>query len=304
MLRSISKDVWAHEADLRMPGGVPMPCRATLMSLPGGSLALHSPLAIDDATAKEVDAIGEVRFLIAPNCLHWMYLRRAKERYPGARVVGAPGLEKKLSGLAFEPLPASGVVEGIEGLRVQRIEGASRMGEHAFFHQASRSLVVTDLVFNIHGSPSFRLRLYLRLIRAYRRTAQSLVWRMLVNDRAAAASSASTLLTWDFDRLIMAHGDVLEANARERTRKALSWMTARVPALLPSGATESLIEDDADDARCEQHLRLGGRSNGPRPTLRMDLRPGRRLVEEEPAPERLRLRQRIVEVADRIRRTC
>ena len=77
MLRSIAEGVWAHEADFRLPGGIPMPSRATLMRLSDGSLALHSPLAIDDATAREIGAIGVVRFLIAPNCMHWTFLRHA-----------------------------------------------------------------------------------------------------------------------------------------------------------------------------------------------------------------------------------
>jgi hypothetical protein len=236
MLRPIAENVWAQETDIRMPGGVPIPNRTTLIRLTSGALALHSPQAIDDATAKAIDAIGEVRFLIAPNCMHYMFLKAAKARYPNARVLGAPGLGTKLGGLPFEPLPLSGYVEGLEGVRVQRIEGAPRMAEHAFFHEPSRSLVVTDLVFNIHRSDSFVMRLCLRLGGAYRRTAQSLMWRFLVRDRIAAASSASTLLAWNFERLIMSHGDVVQADARQRAGEALSWMTARTPRLLPQGS--------------------------------------------------------------------
>jgi hypothetical protein len=234
MLRSITEGVWAHEADFRAPGGVPLPARATLLRLADRTLALHSPLAIDDATARQIDAIGRVRFLIAPNCMHWTYLRGAKERYPDARVLGAPGLEKKVGGLAFEPLPADGTVDGLDGLMIQRIEGAPRLAEHVFLHEASRSLVVADLVFNIHRSRSFLLRLYLRLARMYGRTAQSIIWRLLVKDRAAAAGSAAAVLAWSFDRLIVAHGDVVEHTASERTREALAWMLEGAPRLLVS----------------------------------------------------------------------
>ena len=232
MLRSVAEGVWVHEVDLRMPGGVLFPARATLLMLADRALALHSPLAIDDATARQIDDIGQVRFLIAPSCRHWMHLRRAKERYPDARVLGAPGLEAKLGGLEFERLPADGAVEGLHGLSVQRIEGAPRLAEHVFLHQASRSLVVADLVFNIHRSQSSLLRLYLRLARMYRRTAQSIVWRLLVNDRAAAAGSSATILAWSFDRVIVAHGDIVDDGARERMREALAWMLKGAPRLL------------------------------------------------------------------------
>jgi hypothetical protein len=233
MLRSIGEGLWAHEVDLRMPGGLPFPARATLLRLGDRTLALHSPLAIDEATARQIDALGRVRFLIAPNCRHWMHLQHAKERYPDARVLGAPGLEKKLGSLAFEPLPADGSVDGLDGLWVQRIEGAPRLAEHVLLHPASRSLVVADLVFNIHRSQSALLRLYLRLGRMYRRTAQSVVWRLLVNDRVAAARSAAAVLAWSFDRLIVAHGEVVEDGAHERIREALVWMLEGAPRLLP-----------------------------------------------------------------------
>ena len=75
-----------------------LPSRATIVRLRDGSLVLHSPLAIDDATAMRIDALGEVRFLLAPNCMHWMFLKAAKKRYPNARVFGAPvGAHDKLA---------------------------------------------------------------------------------------------------------------------------------------------------------------------------------------------------------------
>src|SRR5271170_8206523 len=96
MLHLIADDVWGHEQDLRLPGGLPLPCRATVIRLRDGGLVLHSPLAIDDATARELAALGEVRALVAPNCVHWLFLKGAMERFPRARVFGAPGLERKV----------------------------------------------------------------------------------------------------------------------------------------------------------------------------------------------------------------
>lgn len=37
------------------------------MRLSGGGLVVCSPLAIDDATATEIDALGERRFFVAPS---------------------------------------------------------------------------------------------------------------------------------------------------------------------------------------------------------------------------------------------
>lgn len=231
MLRHIGEDIWAHEKDIPLPGGMSMPGRATILRLRDGQLVVHSPLAIDDATAEEMATLGEVRYLIAPNTYHWLFLKAAKERYPKARAFGPAGLEKKLGGFAFEHLPSSerGVVDGIGGLRVGRIEGAPSMEEHVLLHEPSQSLIVTDLMFNVHDCSSFGMRFFLRVMGAWKKTTQSRMWRFLVKDRAAAARSAADLLSWDFSRVVVAHGDVVEDDARERARQALAWMMSGAP---------------------------------------------------------------------------
>lgn len=204
-----------------------MPARATFLRVDSGGLLVHSPLGIDDETASHIDALGEVRFLVAPKCMHWLFLKAARDRYPGAQVLGAPGLEKKLRGVPFEPLPESGRIPGAGGVRVLRVQGAPIESEHAFFHENSRSLAVADLIFNIHATRSLVMQMRLRLGGAYRRTAQSRVWRFLVRDRAAAASSARTLLGWD--RVVVAHGEVVVDRARDHTVEALRWMSTGSP---------------------------------------------------------------------------
>jgi Domain of unknown function (DUF4336) len=236
MLKRIAENVWAHEKDIRMGPGMNMPGRATILRLDDGRLIVHSPLAIDDATAKEIDALGDVRFLVAPNCMHWMFVKAAKERYAKARVFAAPGLAKKLGSFPSEPLPVSGELDGACGVRVESVQGAPSMEEHVLFHEPSRSLLVTDLIFNLHECRSFGMRLFLRLGGCWKRTAQSKMWRFLVKDRAAAAQSAQTILGLDFERIVVAHGNVIEDDAREQARRALEWMTRGTPKLLGAGS--------------------------------------------------------------------
>jgi hypothetical protein len=236
MLKTIGADIWAYGKEIKLGAGMSMPCRATILRLPDGQLVVHSPLALDDATAKEIDGLGDVRYLIAPNCIHWMFLKAAKERYPKARVFGAPGLAKKLGSFAFEHLPERGEIDGVRGLRVERIQGVPNIEEHAFLHEASRSLIVTDLMFNIHQCRSFGMRCVLRIVGAWKKTSQSRIWRLMVKDRAAAARSASNVLSWDFERVVVAHGEVVEDDARERARQALTWMTSGARPLLGPGS--------------------------------------------------------------------
>ncbi|MBX3201103.1 MAG: DUF4336 domain-containing protein [Labilithrix sp.] len=238
MLQRIADGVWSQESVVAMgPGGVfRMPCRATIVRLDDGGLVVHSPIAMDDRAASELDALGDVRALVAPNAMHWLFLAAAKARYPKARVLAAPRLSQKLAGFAFEPLPARGGLDGLDGLRVERVQGASGIDEHVFLHEASRSLLVTELLFNIHACESFWMRALLRVSGTWRKTAQSRAWRMFVDDRAAAARSATAILSLDFARVVPAHGEPIEDDARARTREALRWMTAGAPPLLGEGS--------------------------------------------------------------------
>ncbi|WP_437682543.1 DUF4336 domain-containing protein [Sorangium sp. So ce131] len=236
MLRAIAEDVWAYGGNIKMPFGR-LPSRTTVVRRADGGLVIHSPLAFDDAAAREIDALGEVRALVAPSCLHHLFLKAATERWPRASVLGAPGLEKKLSGLPFTPLPRSGVAPEIgDDLGVRLVEGVPYITEHVFLHARSRTLIVTDLLFNVHEVRGFALKVFLWLGGAYKKTAQDHVWRVLVRDRAAAARSVADVLAWDFERVVVAHGDVIEGDAKDRARRALAWMGAGATPVLPAAS--------------------------------------------------------------------
>lgn len=214
-----------------LPGRFHLPTRMTVLPLARGGIALVSPIPIDDSLAARLATLGEVRFLIAPNVLHHLYLGAAIQRYPDASVLAPPGLHKKRPDLRLdrsllEPLPPA-LAESVE---VQRIEGAQAVDEFVFFHRATRSLVVTDLVFNVVRPEGWVTGLVLRLVGCYRRLGQSRAWRVFIKDRAAAADSLSRMLAWPFETLIMAHGDIVHSDAEHDPR---AMLTAAVRWVLP-----------------------------------------------------------------------
>lgn len=95
-----------------------------------------------------------------------------------------------------------------------------------FFHHASRSLIVADLLFNLREVGGFAAPLLLRMMGVHRRLAQSRAWRFTVRDRAAFAATGHRLLALEPERLIVAHGDVIERLAPDQLAQALKWMLA------------------------------------------------------------------------------
>jgi hypothetical protein len=234
-LRSLSPDVFSYADDLRVPGGMLLPSRSTVVRSAKERIAIVSPLGFDDDAARAIDALGEVEALIAPSCIHYLFLKRAIARWPKARVLGAPGLERKIPGVAFEPLPTTGDIEVLGGeLRVREIEGVPYIREHVLLHARSRSLLVTDLVFNVHEARGFGMPIFLRVVGAWKKTAQSRMWRLFVKDRVAAGASLAEVLSWSFDSVVMAHGEPVTSEARERLAGALTWLTSAHRAALPA----------------------------------------------------------------------
>jgi hypothetical protein len=232
MLRAIDNNLWQATGDLWMPGGMHFPIRMTVIRLETGGLVLHSPIPIGEPLARELAALGPVEHLIAPNKLHHLYLGAAMERYPEARVFVAPGLAQKRADLPLTPdmrqVPEvwSGQLEPI------LLRGVPWINEVVFFHPPSQTLVVTDLFFHITQSQGWVAPVVLRLVGAWRKPAQSLLWRLSCKDKDALAQDMARVFALPLARVIPAHGDILEGDASARLRRALPWISslqARLP---------------------------------------------------------------------------
>jgi glyoxylase-like metal-dependent hydrolase (beta-lactamase superfamily II) len=228
-LTAIAADLWSHLHRQRLPGGAVMQTRMNVVRLGDGALLVHSPTPVDDVLAAEIAALGSVACIVAPNCYHHLHVTPFLTRFPGAKVYGAPGLAQKRPDLTLAgtlddgaAVPWAGVLDQIS------LAGAPKLNEVVFLHRASRSLLVTDLLFNVTTPDNWLTGLVLRLMGTYKRLGPSrlLRWR-LTKDRPALKASVERMLAWDFVRVIPGHGEVFESpEARERTRASLGWILA------------------------------------------------------------------------------
>ncbi len=207
-------------------GGLDFSGRTVIVELEGGGLLLHAPGSIDDTLAAAIGRLGEVKHLVAPNTLHHLYFGEAAERYPSATRWAAPGLPEKRPDLDFHHVLGTSTPTFAADFEPFPIDGIPWMNEFAFFHARSRSLVVTDLFFNIQTVSNLGSKLFFKLYGVFGRTAQSPIVRMMRKDRAAAAASVEALAALPFERAIPAHGEILETDAKARVDAALAKMRA------------------------------------------------------------------------------
>jgi hypothetical protein len=223
-LRRLAQDIWVVERPQRFYG-LEVGTRMTVIRLADGSLLLHSPVALDAELRRELDAVGRVRFAVAPNRVHHLYAGKVAEAYPEARLWVGPGLERKRPDLVFDAvLGDEAPAEWKDQLDQVFFRGRPYENEVVFFHRASRTLILCDLAFNFGPRAAAPTRLLMRLLRSYGRFGPSKLDPLLIRDRRAARQSLERILGWDFDRVVVAHGDVLESGGHEALRQGYAWL--------------------------------------------------------------------------------
>ncbi|MFN8603415.1 MAG: DUF4336 domain-containing protein [Candidatus Binatia bacterium] len=227
-LTSLDENLWIARRPLKLVVG-DVGARMTVIRLPDGALLVHSPVALDTPTRAALDALGPVRWVLGPCKVHHFYLPDFAAAYPDAALLAAPGLEAKRRDVKFAhvlnddlELPFGGAVEH------HVFAGSPMMNEVVLLHRPTRTLVLTDLAFNLPPGARNEARLFHRLVGATGRFGPHRVVRLGIRDRAAAARSLERVLGWDFDRVIVSHGEVLETGGKAAMRDAFAFLgTAR-----------------------------------------------------------------------------
>lgn len=224
MLQPLAADLWEFDAPLTVIG-MALGHRMTVARLPDGGLWLHSPAAYSPELAATLAALGPVAHVVAPNAMHDTYLEGWFAAYPKANYHGARGFAKFRPDLKFThlladtPDPAWAAVFDQLALR-----GMPRLNEVVFRHRASRTLILTDLAFNLGPAMPLLSRLLLKLNGCDCRFAVSRLLRTTIKDRAALRASLDRVLAWDFDRIVLSHGRNVERGGKDLLREAFLFL--------------------------------------------------------------------------------
>src|SRR5947207_1558910 len=137
MFRQIADNLWVTERPQRF-FGVEIGTRMTIIRLDGGALFVHSPVHLDAQTRGHLDELGPVRFVIAPNRMHHLYVGEYFDAYPQATIYAAPGLPQKRSDLKFHGVLGEGPPAGWAGQIDQlHFPAEPMLNEIVFCHRAS-----------------------------------------------------------------------------------------------------------------------------------------------------------------------
>jgi hypothetical protein len=201
MLLTLANNLWVTERPLRVLG-LQVGARMTVLRRSDGGLLLLSPVALDDQLRRDLDAIGPVRYF------------------------AAPGLEMKRKDLHVDEVLSDTPPSAWAG-EVDQIffSGVPFINEVMFFHRSSRTLILTDLAFNIRSAESALTRIAFQMYGAYGKFGPTIADKLLlILRRSENRQLLDRVLDWDFDRVIVAHGDVLETGGRNAVRAVFAFL--------------------------------------------------------------------------------
>jgi hypothetical protein len=199
----------------------------TILRLTEGKLLIHNAIRLHDEDYADLEKIGEVAWIVAPNYLHSSEAHVYKRRYPGARLFLPKKKHEEWDGrsLVDGVLPDDWPAELRKEVDCHHLLGTRYIDESVFLHRASRTLLTADLVFNMQNEPVGLERVMYGLNRIYKRFGPSRFFKFVaIRDRVGFRESIEKILAWDFDRVIMSHGDVLDTGGREKLRAACEEM--------------------------------------------------------------------------------
>jgi hypothetical protein len=209
----LERPVWFSGARLR--------ARTTVVRLDDGSLLLHTPAPPTDALAEELRALGAVRWLVVPNCWHHLGAPAAAARFPEARLV-APASALRRNPLLRLDLDLH---DGEFGKLVPEFDALPLAGvpfwdETVLYHRPTRTLLGADIVCSAGVNDHFTWRFGARLTGCYERVRVPPDARKKLPDKAATARSLRAMLQRPVERLIIGHGDIIEARCLDHLAHA------------------------------------------------------------------------------------
>jgi hypothetical protein len=233
-LKSLAPNLWVLDQPDFKTGIAKIGTRMTVIKLAGGGLFLHSPTKLDDETKRALDSIGEVRAVVAPSRAHHLFVGDYIKTYPAAKLYGPPGLvgdieDFRARGGARRDLKLDAVLgdepqaQWAGDVDQHLFKGAPWLNEVVFFHQPSRTAIFTDLVFNVPGDFK-EAWLFYTIVGGRGHFGPHRIIRFAIRDRKAARDSVARILQWDFDRVIVTHGDVLESGGKAKFAQAFSYL--------------------------------------------------------------------------------
>ncbi len=228
IIEKFADNLWVVNGNCVKFLGMPYSTRMTVVRLSCGGLWVHSPIEWSLSLHKELALLGEIKYLIAPNSLHHLFLPQWIIQYPQAKLYGTDEVIKKRTDLSFTgSLNTEQSWDWQDDIEQLIFVGSPLMQECVFFHKSSQTLVVTDLVENFSGKDfNHWQKIIAKIVGILAPNGKMpLDWRLsFIFQKPQARKCLEKILQWQPQQLIMSHGEIVTDDTTDFLMKSFKWL--------------------------------------------------------------------------------
>jgi len=149
-MRAFNSFIRFFEFEAHLGLGITFPARSTIINLGQKRGLVISPGPFDDSTRSELMSAFDELFFVAPNAFHHMFLPLTQKHFPKAPIFTPSRVFKKKSQMKDHLAPLEDLQPHLGSqVEIKRMNGNPTLDEYVFWHSESRTLISTDLLFNM-----------------------------------------------------------------------------------------------------------------------------------------------------------
>lgn len=231
-LKPVADNIWIVDGPQINLMRLPFPTRMTIIRLKSGELFLHSPTALTPELKQQVEKLGRVHHLISPNWIHYAHIHQWAEAFPDALSWASPNVRERAkkhgNPVSFDrdldPITQPEWQGEIDQLLV---EGSNIHQEVVFFHRASKTLILTDLIENFEKDkvgPFMAIMLWMAGILDPNGKMPNDMRMTFRKGRDQLRGAVKTMINWAPEKIIVAHGRWYTKNGVDELKRAFGWL--------------------------------------------------------------------------------
>ncbi|KFY86863.1 hypothetical protein V500_07344 [Pseudogymnoascus sp. VKM F-4518 (FW-2643)] len=175
VIRDITPNITTLSAPFARFGLFRIGGRGTIVRLTSGVLSVFSPTALTpEVRAKLLEKGDNLKYIIAPDIEHHIFVSEWARAYPSAQVIGVEGLAEKRAAAAKDPKsPSHGEQVPFATVFTEKLKGQVRISEEfdrdfeyeyvpehmnkelVFCYKPDRTLIVADYLFNLPATEQY-----------------------------------------------------------------------------------------------------------------------------------------------------
>lgn len=251
VIRDVTPNITTLSTPFLRVGLIKIGGRGTLVKLQSGSVAVFSPVALTPEVKSKVSSLGTLKYIVAPDFEHHIFVTPWAQEYPQAEVIGMEGLpEKRESDPATKGTKFTHVFSPKNKLDMRiapefdqefdyEYVHSHTNKELVFLHKPSRTMIEADLLFNLPATEQFSKSgvspnsgILSKIFNHLMHTKGDMIWQRRFiwyaaagKDRKGFTESVNRINKWDFERIIPCHGDVIETGGKGIWSKATEWFS-------------------------------------------------------------------------------